>query len=224
MKTTAYWKEYWDTQTTALHRSDLTNINRLFAAEIDILIAGVGANKKRTLEIGCGSGDLYAYLGFDSIDYTGIDLSHSLINIFRERYPSANIFVGDAKEIKLEREFSLVFANGVIQYFPPADLKHILRGYHSMLDEHGTILLSNILYKPMRKNYYLKKFEETDAGLKESIAALISPLKITNSEKTMGYWYETDLFKEIAEELDMQVHIFGSIFYPYRISVALTKR
>ena len=75
----------------------------------------------------------------------------------------------------------------------------------------------------MRKNYYLKKFDKVDASIKESISALISPLKITNSEKAMGYWYETSIFKETAKALDIDINIFGSIFYPYRISVTLSK-
>jgi len=223
MKTTSYWKEYWNTQTTALHRADLPDINRLFAAEIDIIFAGVEINKEKTLEIGCGNGDLYSYLGFDLVDYTGVDLSDTLLSIFRERHPSANIFVGDAKKLELEKKFTLVFANGVVQYFPPHKLKSILMGYASMLEENGTIILSNILYKPMRKKYYMKKFDNVDASIKDALSAWISPLKITNSEKEMGYWYDTDLFKHIAKELDLQLHIFGSLLYPYRISVTLTK-
>ncbi len=214
MKTTSYWKEYWNNQTTALHRADLSDINKLFAAEIDILCAAAGVRKDRTLEIGCGSGDLYAHLGLDMVDYTGIDLSESLLAIFRERHPSANLVLGDAKKVTINKKFSLILANGVIQYFHPSDLKSIIENYVSLLEDDGVIVLSNILYKPMRKNYYLKKFDKVDASIKESISALISPLKITNSEKAMGYWYETSIFKETAKALDIDINIFGSIFYP----------
>ncbi|MCK5640241.1 MAG: class I SAM-dependent methyltransferase [Gammaproteobacteria bacterium] len=49
------------------------------------------------LDVGCGFGDLAAYLEGQNLelDYTGIDLSPDLIEVGREKYPQAKFSVGD---------------------------------------------------------------------------------------------------------------------------------
>lgn len=64
-----------------------------------LLEAGIKSGMS-VLDLGCGFGDLYAYInekGF-SVDYYGMDINERLIDEAKRRYPDANFLVGDVFE------------------------------------------------------------------------------------------------------------------------------
>lgn len=69
------------------------------------------------LDVGCGQGDLYAFLcarGFNG-RYTGIDLSPELITSARERFPAAHFVLGDVLDAGLAPH-DFVLASGLFDY------------------------------------------------------------------------------------------------------------
>ena len=76
---------------------------------------------KAILDIGCGFGDLYAYLteDFRIRSYTGIDISLEMINIARKRYPGIPFFHDDILkfESKIRPDYSL--ASGIFFLHEP---------------------------------------------------------------------------------------------------------
>ena len=69
------------------------------------------------LDVGCGFGDLKAYLqqqGFD-IDYTGIDLSEDMVRSAGFQYPSINVKQGDLFDFNpAEKQFDFVLLSGAL--------------------------------------------------------------------------------------------------------------
>src|SRR4051812_32974592 len=122
-------------------------------------IAATGIAKPRLLEVGCGSGyysEIFSTLLPGSVEYTGIDYSHAMIERARSRYPSAAFEVADATRLPYAGgAFDIVF-NGVslmhiIDY--QAAIREAARVaryciLHSVpvFDDHPTTFLSKYAY------------------------------------------------------------------------------
>jgi SAM-dependent methyltransferase len=82
------------------------------------VLAQIGVcHDSAVLDVGCGQGDLYAFLnarGFSG-RYTGIDLSPELIAFARERFPTVNFNVGDVLQANLDKH-DFVLASGLFDY------------------------------------------------------------------------------------------------------------
>jgi SAM-dependent methyltransferase len=83
------------------------------AALIEI---GVGPDHS-VLDVGCGQGDLYDVLIARGCRgrYTGIDLSPELVASARERFPPANVILGNVLETEIEKH-DFVLASGLFDY------------------------------------------------------------------------------------------------------------
>jgi 2-polyprenyl-3-methyl-5-hydroxy-6-metoxy-1,4-benzoquinol methylase len=70
-------------------------------------------NTSSILDVGCGFGDFYGFLlskGFE-VDYTGCDINAKLINIAKEKYPSAKFQVADILDMNDDRKFDYVISS-----------------------------------------------------------------------------------------------------------------
>lgn len=72
-------------------------------------------SNRRVLEVGCGFGDLGAYLTakFPGVDYSGIDLSPAMIETGRRVHPSLRLQQADVLELDRGLTFDVVLAQGV---------------------------------------------------------------------------------------------------------------
>ena len=67
------------------------------------------------LDVGCGFGDLYRFLGENGYRgrYVGLDFVPELIETGRAAYPEADLRVGDIAEVAESERFDLVVASGI---------------------------------------------------------------------------------------------------------------
>ena len=75
-------------------------------------------NDASVLEVGCGVGNLLAYLkekGFKG-DYTGLDLMPEMLAQARQRHPDARFIEGDLLQIKNGEAADYIIASGVYQH------------------------------------------------------------------------------------------------------------
>lgn len=100
----------------AVHRvgwRDRLQQSTYFAALVQIGLR----DDSSVLDVGCGQGDLYAFLdarGFRG-PYTGVDLSPQLIALARERFPTARFLLGDVLE-SAPGAHDYVVASGLFDY------------------------------------------------------------------------------------------------------------
>ncbi len=70
-------------------------------------------NGASILDVGCGTGDLSAFLREKGIsDYVGIDIYEPSLERARERYPQETFINGDLLTMKFEKEFDYAFCSG----------------------------------------------------------------------------------------------------------------
>ncbi|MEL6943180.1 MAG: class I SAM-dependent methyltransferase, partial [Bacteroidota bacterium] len=69
-------------------------------------------DRKSTLEIGCGTGRLSQLFLQDNYDYIGLDLSHEMLEIAKNRNPNITFIQGDMRFFSLEKPVESVIMTG----------------------------------------------------------------------------------------------------------------
>jgi cyclopropane fatty-acyl-phospholipid synthase-like methyltransferase len=217
----SYWKNFWENQSTPLHRYNTEEWYRRYAQEINLILESLGYQGGSVLETGCGNGALFDHLKIDKQDYIGTDISESLTKIFQERHPDLKIICTDSESYQVERQFSLIFSNAVLQHFSPQQLDRYIDNSLKMLDSNGILLMANMLDRDAKSKFY-------DNGADYSqIASIVSQSKTAIKEKVLkqtvlGNWYRDRDFLKFRER-GLEMHVFGSLFHPYRFSLAFKK-
>ncbi|MBT3362553.1 MAG: class I SAM-dependent methyltransferase [Chloroflexi bacterium] len=87
------------------------------------IMSGIGdLNNKSILDIGCGFGDFFGFLGHNGIKpkkYLGIDLNPEMVNRSRRNYPDATFEVADILEDDVDWSFDFVIASGIFALEAP---------------------------------------------------------------------------------------------------------
>jgi Methylase involved in ubiquinone/menaquinone biosynthesis len=85
-----------------------------------ILDATAAAPGDRVLEVGCGHG-LHARQYAERFDYTGIDISESLLAVAREQAPGGRFELADAMTLPYQRNaFDAVVGTAILHHLPDA--------------------------------------------------------------------------------------------------------
>jgi trans-aconitate methyltransferase len=86
---------------------------KLAAGVLELLNAQSG---ERILDLGCGTGHLTARIAETGALVVGVDRSPEMIRQAREKYPSLQFEVMDAREIQLDGNFDAVFSNATLHW------------------------------------------------------------------------------------------------------------
>jgi trans-aconitate methyltransferase len=86
---------------------------KLASGVLELLNAQSG---ERILDLGCGTGHLTAKIAGTGALVVGIDRSPEMIRQAREKYPSLQFEVIDAREIQLDGNFDAVFSNATLHW------------------------------------------------------------------------------------------------------------
>jgi SAM-dependent methyltransferase len=77
------------------------------------ILKGIGDwSHKTVLDVGCGYADLFKHIQRDT-NYTGVDIDPARIQIAKQRYPDANVFVLDILDETIDSQFDYVVASGI---------------------------------------------------------------------------------------------------------------
>jgi len=94
------------------------------------------------LDVGCASGDLAARLCEKGCKVTGIDLSHSLIRIARERAPAAQFKIMDMRNItEQERSYDGIWSASSLIHIPKRETPAVMQGFYRILKPEGIMFL-----------------------------------------------------------------------------------
>ncbi len=95
----------------------------------------------RALDLGCGRGELSAFLAGLGHDVTGIDYSDAAIEIARAAAPDINFQLGDVNQVDLSGLYDVMIASDLIEHLTPAELDHLYSRLASHLSPQGLFVL-----------------------------------------------------------------------------------
>ncbi|HNP27881.1 MAG TPA: class I SAM-dependent methyltransferase [Nitrospirales bacterium] len=138
-------KEYWDSkESVTLYVKE----PHLLIGEAQLLARCFQENAKgmRVLDIGCGAGRTTYFLHQMGMDVVGIDISTTLLDHARKRFPEMDFREGNAEHLEFEdNEFDAVLfiANGLDCLFPKDSRRKCLKEIRRILKPGGLFLSSH---------------------------------------------------------------------------------
>lgn len=114
----------------------------------------------RLCDVGCGFGDLYQYLGGSSkeVSYVGLDISPSLLEHARAKYPKASFLEVDLDVENYDGEHDYVVSSGALSFKRADNLAHADRMIAKMfsLARQGVAInfLSTYVNYQNRRNFH----------------------------------------------------------------------
>jgi cyclopropane fatty-acyl-phospholipid synthase-like methyltransferase len=211
--------EFWKNQQSPLHSEANEFYYQKYADELRLLWRG--RKMRSVLDLGCGNGDLYGPLGFDTAqDYVGVDFSPAMLAAFRRRYPELELHELAAEEASWSRRFDLIVCNGVVQYMNRASVAQLLGNCRAMSDNHTLTILGSIPLRRFRSEFITGRLAGRRPSLRERASWMIRRWQSDG----IGKWWEIEEIRELSEDAGFACTVFGSIHYPYRFHVALSLR
>lgn len=210
------WQSYWEQQKTPRHRFDTEDYYQSYALELRALFEMV--SPKSVLEIGCGNGALYEYLGFDQLKYRGIDFSSTMLEVFAKNYPGVNLICKNGAMYHDQCSYDLIFSNGVIQYFDQDMLQQHFHNAKTMMKPDGLFICASVPWKSRRIQYHMGEIGFTNASLLRRLPVYLRTMCFGDS---MGYWYSFKNIEELAARNDFSVTFYGCMHYLYRFHAVM---
>ena len=144
-------------------------------ARFQVLIDHVALDGKSLLDVGCGLGDLWAFLKAREIPvrYTGVDLIEKMVAAARQRRPGGrflcrDVFAGAAAGMG---PFDVVFSSGAFNLELGNNMEFLARAVPRLLDLAGQTLAFNLLHTRTRDKYDHCAYYDPD-----DVLAVLAPL------------------------------------------------
>ncbi len=218
-------RDFWSGQIDPMHRSSNKDYLDAYGKELYFLIEK--KTFKSVLEYGCGSGTFFKRLKFDNSNYyLGVDFSESMLETFRVNFPfikrkkNVRLVCDDASTFFCEKKFDMIFSNGMVQHLTKKMFKLHLKNSLSMLNDGGSIVIASIPWRSQFFSYF--SGESGSNPLKASVLKAFWSLTYKSSWLN-GRWYSCKEVAIMANYFGLNYSFFGSLHYPYRMHVVLTK-
>lgn len=212
------FRTFWADKKSPLHGSDSAEFYQSLAIELKSLFPRELSSN--VLEIGCGDGSLFQYLGFPADRYTGVDFSPTLLELFRSRHPELQLCCAEGSSfIESDGKYRLIFSHGVVQHFDQEMLHSHFQNARCMMSADSILVCASVLDKARRFQY--------EAGLhtKGTVSKIIRMAKSSVNRvlgrDVMGYWYSRDEFAKMAQAHGFEVSFTESRTFSYRFHATL---
>lgn len=123
--------------------------NRFYHEEIERFLRYLIPKNSSVIEIGCATGDTLASLSPGR--GVGIDISQSMIEKAREKYPNLEFLVDDFEALKINEKFDYVLIDGTIGHVD--DIQIAFKELHKVCKANTRIIIVyyNYLWEPLLK-------------------------------------------------------------------------
>lgn len=212
------FRKFWQHKTSPLHGNESPEFHEGLAQELKELFPR--ETPARILEIGCGDGRLFPYLGFPASSYTGVDFSPKLLDLFRSHHPGLELRCSEGSSfLDCGAMYRLIFSHGVVQHFDPEMLDRHFENGRQMMDADSVLVCASVLDKDRQKQY--------DSGLltRGTRARLVRRAKSAARRilglDVMGYWYSREEIAKMAAAHGLEATFAESRMFSYRFHVIL---
>jgi SAM-dependent methyltransferase len=215
------WQTYWQSMVVPRHRADTDEFYRQHAGELKVLFEHRQVSS--VLEIGCGNGALYPYLGFDRTDYKGIDFSQSMLEQFAAAHPNVSLQQAEGSSYRDAGQYDLIFASSIVQYFDPRMFRTHFANVRSMMHDDSRYVCACIPWRSRRIGFMSGKlvppYRASAVGLSRAVLR-----RLVTRNDTLGHWYDTNDIAAMADDNAMSVTFYGSMTYLYRFHAVMQPR
>jgi lipopolysaccharide exporter len=212
------YRKFWENKKSPLHGTDSAEFYQNLAVELKSLFPREPS--ANVLEIGCGDGSLFQYLGLAGDKYTGVDFSPSLLELFRRRHPKLQLCCAEGSSfLESGGKYRLIFSHGVVQHFDQ-DMLHLhFENARRMMNDDSILVCASVLDKARRLQY--EAGLQTKGTLPRMIRLGKSTLSRALGRDVMGYWYSREEFAKIANAHGLEASFSESSTFPYRFHATL---
>ncbi|MFC1564394.1 class I SAM-dependent DNA methyltransferase [candidate division KSB1 bacterium] len=151
---------------------------------------------RSVLEIGCGTGTLGKYLIDAGYVYTGLDLYREMVDIAARENPSGRFFMGDMRDLQLDRTFdsALITGRTFAYLVDDRDVNNTLAGIYKILNDNGKLIFDCFDTDSIFGNF--KEYSEHKFELNDKTVTRIDRLnRITETGSTWD-WDATYIVEE----------------------------
>ena len=215
------WKAHWSTMTRPTHILDTPEFYETCAKELRSLF-GELSPRQRVLELGCGSGSLYPYLGFKESEYQGIDFSQSMLAVFRSSHPGVHLVCADASSYYHPTDkFDLIFSNALIQYFDSEMLDEHFSKCKLMLNAGGRIVIGLIPLSKRRLRWYGGYYSGAKHLSWTRLGAWFVRRMLFGDP--IGHWHRLSNVSALARRHQFRTEFVDSCVYPFAVHAVLNQ-
>jgi len=210
------WINYWNKQTDARHASTDPHFHKKLAEEMAFHMGEIGDSK--VLEIGCGDGSLIPYLSLSPANYTGIDFSKSLLEIFHNTHPEYSTKPISALEYlqNCTEKYDLIFSFGVLQYFDTAELSTLFTLQNEALSTYGKACHFGVPVRELQSLFSAGQGVQHISNFKPRPLLKQFKSRVTNN---IGHWHKLNDLHQTSTNSGYTTNIIGGMNYLYRVNV-----
>lgn len=125
-------------------------------------------NRRITLEIGCGTGNLAPYFLNAGYEYTGLDLYDEMLRIARQNHPQAEtaFIQGDMRDLKLAQTYDSIIITGRSFCYMTTnkDVMSALQSVYKTLKEKGILIFDSFKADELLPNLKKEFSQEVENG------------------------------------------------------------
>jgi ubiquinone/menaquinone biosynthesis C-methylase UbiE len=121
--------------------------NSYYWEDVEKLCSFLIPENSTVLEIGCGTGDLLAYI--NARKKVGIDYSRNMIGIAKKKYPGINFMAMEAGNLNFKEKFDYVILSNLIGYLE--DIQKVFAELKKVCHPHSKVIVTyyNFLWQPV---------------------------------------------------------------------------
>lgn len=216
------FRRYWSDKRGPLHGSDSPEFYRAYASEIKNLFPT--RELTRILEIGCGDGSAFPYLGVPLDSYKGVDFSQHFLDTFRNRYPQVDLTCAEGSSyVEIGRRFDVIFSNEVVQHFDTGMLDRHLQNARRMMHSESVLILGSVPDGANRQSSEAGACAPTtERRMQRSLRQLELAIRRAVGVDYGGFWYLPDEIATIAKRNGFRLRVVRSKLQPYRFHAVLS--
>jgi trans-aconitate methyltransferase len=212
------WKDYWEQKTTPKHRRDTADFYEEHTADLKLLFTKY--QPKTVLELCCGNGALYPYLGFAEMKYKGVDFSPGMLGEFAKSYQGLTLVCADVTEYSDDQQYDLILMEFATQHLEIKQLARVFEHVRSMMHSRSVFVCSSVPWKQARWDYYgnilTAPFRHNAFRVERGQVT-----SLLHYKDPIGNWYNPLDINRLADKAGLSAEYYGCHSYVYRFHVTL---